>query len=72
MYSTSSTIVDVAERVAHCRHGLSDASAWPDERTDIESDAQWVHGHAEASRWRTRRLRQSRRLPCPAFPASTA
>lgn len=42
--------VDVGECLVHSCHGVPDPGAWPSEGADIESDAQWVHVQAEASR----------------------
>ena len=43
-------VVDVDQRVAHRRHGVTDSGARPGQWADIEGDAQSVHGQAEASR----------------------
>ena len=61
-------IFGAAQCLAHPGDCLADARTWAGERTDIESDAQWVHGHAEASCWQLM-AGQSRRLSCSAFLA---
>jgi hypothetical protein len=38
-------VLAVAEGGAHSGNGLADSCSRPNERSDIEGDAQWVHRH---------------------------
>ena len=66
MYSMSSRSSTADQRVADRRDRVPDAGTWPGKWADIESDAQRVHGQAEASRYR-QKVPSRRRLPCPAL-----